>query len=248
MIIRKSKDEIATMRQAGRIVAQTLKLIENEIRPGIETIELDRIAEDFIKKSGARPAFKGYKGFPASICASPNEVVVHGIPGKKRLNEGDIISIDVGVEYNGYYGDAAATFPVGKISAEAGRLIDVTRLALEKGIEKVVDGNYLYDISHAIQSLVESEGYSVVKEFVGHGIGREMHEEPQIPNFGLPGRGPKIGTGMIFAIEPMVNIGGYKVDVLPDKWTVVTADRTLSAHFEHTVAVTGDGPEVLTAL
>lgn len=248
MIIRKSKDEIATMRQAGRIVAQTLTLIENEIKPGIETSKLDRIAEDFVKKSGARPAFKGYKGFPASICASPNEVVVHGIPGKRRLNEGDIISIDVGVEYNGYYGDAAATFPVGTISGEAKRLIDITKLALEKGIEKAVDGNYLYDISHAIQSVVESEGYSVVKEFVGHGIGREMHEEPQIPNFGLPGRGPKIKEGMVFAIEPMVNIGGYKVDILPDKWTVVTADRTFSAHFEHTVAVTKDGPEVLTTL
>jgi len=248
MIIRKSKDEIATMRQAGRIVAQTLKLIENEIKPGIETIELDRIAEGFINKSGARPAFKGYKGFPASICASPNEVVVHGIPGKKRLNEGDIISIDVGVEYNGYYGDAAATFPVGTISEEAKRLIDVTKLALEKGIEKAVDDNYLYDISYAIQSAVESEGYSVVKEFVGHGIGREMHEEPQIPNFGLPGRGPKIKAGMVFAIEPMVNIGGYRVSILPDKWTVVTADKSLSAHFEHTVAVTKDGPEVLTIL
>lgn len=248
MIVRKSKDEIATMRHAGRIVAETLRLIESEIRPGVETIELDQIAENFIRKSGAKPAFKGYKGFPASICASPNEVVVHGIPSQRRLKEGDIISIDVGAEYNGYYGDAAATFPVGKISEQAQRLIDITKLALYKGIEQCVEGNYLYDISHAIQATAEAAGYSVVKEFVGHGIGREMHEDPQIPNFGLSGRGPKIKAGMVFAIEPMVNIGGFKVNILPDHWTVVTADRSLSAHFEHTVAVTKEGPDVLTVV
>ncbi len=248
MIVRKSKDEIATMRHAGRIVAETLRLIESKIRPGVETIELDRIAENFIRKSGAKPAFKGYKGFPASICASPNEVVVHGIPGQRRLKEGDIISIDVGAEYNGYYGDAAATFPVGKISEQAQRLIDITKLALHKGIEQCVESNHLYDISHAIQTTAEAAGYSVVKEFVGHGIGREMHEDPQIPNFGLSGRGPKVKAGMVFAIEPMVNIGGFKVNILPDHWTVVTADRSLSAHFEHTVAVTKEGPDVLTVV
>ncbi len=246
MIIRKSKDEIAIMRHAGRIVAETLRLVETKIRPGVETIELDRIAENFIRKSGASPAFKGYRGFPASICASPNEVVVHGIPGQRRLKEGDIISIDVGAEYSGYYGDAAATFPVGQISEQAQQLIDITKLALSKGIEQCVEGNYLYDISHAIQATVEPAGYSVVREFVGHGIGREMHEDPQIPNFGIAGRGPKIKTGMIFAIEPMVNIGDYKVNILPDHWTVVTADRSLSAHFEHTVAVTKEGPDILT--
>lgn len=248
MIIQKSKDEIATMRRAGRIVAETLKLIENEIKPGIETITLDRIAEDFIRKSGAKPAFKGYKGYPATICASPNETVVHGIPGKLRLEEGYIISIDVGVELDGYFGDAAATYPVGKISNEAQRLIDTTKAALEAGIEKCVEGNYLYDVSHAIQVVAESAGYSVVREFVGHGIGRAMHEEPQIPNFGHPGRGPKLKAGMVFAIEPMVNVGGYKVDILEDNWTVVTTDRSLSAHFEHTVAITESGPLVLTSL
>ncbi|HZD60274.1 MAG TPA: type I methionyl aminopeptidase [Anaerolineae bacterium] len=248
MIIRKSKDEIATMRRAGRIVAQTLKLIENEIKPGVETLSLDSIAERSIRKSGARPAFKGYRGFPASICASINETVVHGIPSHRRLKEGDIISIDIGAEINGYYADAAATYPVGSISEEAVHLIDLTKSALEEGIAKCVEDNYLYDISHAIQVKAESAGYSVVREFVGHGIGREMHEDPQIPNFGLPRRGPKIKVGMVFAIEPMVNMGDYKVDILPDGWTVVTADRRLSAHFEHTVAVTEDGPAVLTVL
>lgn len=248
MIVRKSKDEIAVMRHAGRITAEALKLIENEIKPGVQTVTLDEIAEDFIRKSGGRPAFKGYKGFPASICASPNEVVVHGFPSKRELKEGDIISIDVGVEFEGYFGDSAATFAVGEISPEARRLLEVTKDALEKGIAECKVDNYLYDISHAIQVRVESAGYSVVKEFVGHGIGREMHEEPQIPNFGQPKRGPKLQSGMVFAIEPMVNIGGYKVDILSDQWTVVTKDRSLSAHFEHTVAVTDEGPLVLTAL
>lgn len=248
MIIRKSKDEIATMRHAGRIVAQTLKLIEKEIKPGVETLNLDSIAERFIRKSGARPAFKGYRGFPASICASINETVVHGIPGHRRLKDGDIISIDIGAEVDGYYADAAATYPVGPISKETQRLIDVTKSALEEGISACVEDNYLYDVSHVIQVKAESAGYSVVREFVGHGIGREMHEDPQIPNFGLPGRGPKIKAGMVFAIEPMVNMGGYQVEVLPDGWTVVTADRSLAAHFEHTVAITKDGPVVLTAL
>jgi len=248
MIIRKSKEEIATMRHAGRIVAQSLKLIENEIKPGVQTIALDSVAEQFIRKSGARPAFKGYRGFPASICASVNETVVHGIPGPRQLKEGDIISIDIGAEVDGYYADAAATYPVGSVSDETLQLIEITRSALEEGISVCVEDNYLYDISHAIQVKVESAGYSVVKEFVGHGIGREMHEDPQIPNFGLPGRGPKLKAGMVFAIEPMVNVGDYKVEILPDGWTVVTADRKLSAHFEHTVAVTKEGPTILTAL
>lgn len=248
MIIRKSKDEIATMRHAGRIVAQALKLIENEIKPGVETLSLDLVAEKFIRKSGARPAFKGYRGFPASVCTSVNEAVVHGIPGHRRLKDGDIVSIDVGVEINGYYADAAATFPVGSVSVEVARLIDTTRSALEAGISKCVEDNYLYDISHEIQVKAESAGYSVVREFVGHGIGREMHEDPQIPNFGSPGRGPRLKAGMVFAIEPMLNMGGYKVEVLSDGWTVVTADKSLSAHFEHTIAITKDGPVVLTAL
>lgn len=248
MIIKKSADEIATMRRAGQIVAKTLELIEKKIKPGVLTEQLDAAAEEFIRESGARPAFKGYKGFPASICASLNEVVVHGIPGKRRLQEGDIISIDVGTEVDGYYADAAATFPVGEISVEAQRLIDVTKGSLEDGIAKCVDGNYLYDVSHAIQMKAEAAGYSVVREFVGHGIGRAMHEEPQIPNFGSPGKGPRLQAGMVFAIEPMVNIGGYKVEILQDEWTVVTADRTLSAHFEHTVAITGEEPVLLTVL
>jgi methionyl aminopeptidase len=248
MIIRKSKDEIATMRQAGRIVAKVLEVIENRIKPGVEFIELDRLAESTIRKSGARPAFKGYKGFPATICASPNETVVHGIPGKQRLQEGDIISIDVGAEYKGYFGDMAATFPVGEVSDTAKRLIETTRASLLKGIEKCLDGGYLYDISNAIQTEAENAGFSVVREFVGHGIGREMHEEPQIPNYGTPGRGPRLKNGMVLAIEPMVNVGDYRVEILDDNWTVVTVDKSLSAHFEHTVAITENGPEILTVI
>jgi methionyl aminopeptidase len=248
MIVRKSKDEIATMRQAGRIVAQTLEVIEKKIKPGVELIELDRLAESTILKSGAKPAFKGYKGFPATICASLNETVVHGIPGKQRLQDGDIISIDIGAQYKGYFGDMAATFPVGDISEVAAKLIEVTRDSLFKGIEKCHEGNYLYDVSSAIQNRAESAGFSVVRDFVGHGIGRQMHEEPQIPNYGSPGRGPKLKTGMVLAIEPMVNVGDYRVEILEDNWTVVTIDRSLSAHFEHTVAITDDGPEVLTII
>ena len=248
MIIRKSKDEIATMRQAGGIVAQALKLIENEIKPGVETIALDAAAERFILSSGARPAFKGYRGFPASICASVNETVVHGIPGHRRLSDGDIISIDIGVELSGYYADAAATFPVGTASQEALRLIETTRSALEDGIASCIVDNYLYDISHAIQLRAEAAGYTVVRDFVGHGIGRAMHEDPQIPNFGSPQRGPKLKAGMVLAIEPMVNVGGYRVEILADGWTVVTRDRSLSAHFEHTIAIAKDGPQVLTVL
>lgn len=235
------------MRQAGRIVAGALQELAGAVRPGITTLQLDTLARQYIEKSGARPAFLGYHGFPASICASLNEEVVHGIPGLRRLKAGDIISIDVGVFYKGYYGDAAATFPVGEVSPLAKRLLEVTRESLYKGIEKAYPGNRLYDISAAIQTYVESRGFSVVRSYVGHGIGSEMHEEPQVPNFGLPGKGPLLEAGMVLAIEPMVNAGTWEVETLSDDWTVVTKDRNLSAHFEHTVAIMEDGPEILTS-
>jgi methionyl aminopeptidase len=235
------------MRQAGRIVAGTLQELAGAVRPGITTIQLDTLARQYIQKSGARPAFLGYHGFPATICTSLNEEVVHGIPGLRRLKAGDIISIDVGVFYKGYYGDAAATFPVGEVSPLAKRLLEVTRESLYKGIEKAYPGNRLYDISAAIQTYVESRGFSVVRSYVGHGIGSEMHEEPQVPNFGLPGKGPLLEAGMVLAIEPMVNAGTWEVETLSDDWTVVTKDRNLSAHFEHTVAIMQDGPEILTS-
>lgn len=235
------------MRQAGRIVAGTLQELAGAVRPGITTIQLDTLARQYIQKSGARPAFLGYHGFPATICTSLNEEVVHGIPGLRRLKAGDIISIDVGVFYKGYYGDAAATFPVGEVSPLAKRLLEVTRESLYKGIEKAYPGNRLYDISAAIQTYVESRGFSVVRSYVGHGIGSEMHEEPQVPNYGLPGKGPLLEAGMVLAIEPMVNAGTWEVETLSDDWTVVTKDRNLSAHFEHTVAIMQDGPEILTS-
>lgn len=235
------------MRQAGRIVADTLQELAGAVRPGITTIQLDTLARQYIQKLGARPAFLGYHGFPATICASLNEEVVHGIPGLRRLKAGDIISIDVGVFYKGYYGDAAATFPVGEVSPLAKRLLEVTRESLYKGIEKAYPGNRLYDISAAIQTYVESRGFSVVRSYVGHGIGSEMHEEPQVPNFGSPGKGPVLEAGMVLAIEPMVNAGTWEVETLSDDWTVVTRDRNLSAHFEHTVAIMQDGPEILTS-
>jgi methionyl aminopeptidase len=247
LIIVKSLQEIELMRQAGRIVAGTLQELAGAVRPGITTIQLDTLARQYIQKSGARPAFLGYHGFPATICTSLNEEVVHGIPGLRRLKAGDIISIDVGVFYKGYYGDAAATFPVGEVSPLAKRLLEVTRESLYKGIEKAYPGNRLYDISAAIQTYVESRGFSVVRSYVGHGIGSEMHEEPQVPNFGLPGKGPLLEAGMVLAIEPMVNAGTWEVETLSDDWTVVTKDRNLSAHFEHTVAIMQDGPEILTS-
>jgi len=248
MIIRKSIEEVEIMREAGRIVAQTLEAIKRAVKSGVSTIKLDKIAGDFITKKGAKPAFKGYRGFPAAICVSINEGVVHGIPSCRRLKEGDIISIDIGVEYRGFYGDAAITLPVGRVSSVASRLIEVAKEALQMGISRCVVGNHLYDISHAIQTVAEKAGYSVVREFVGHGIGRSMHEDPQIPNYGHPGKGPRLEEGMVFALEPMVNAGGHEVEVLPDKWGVVTRDRSLSAHFEHTVAITKVGPLVLTSL
>lgn len=248
MISCKSDRELNYMRDAGKIVARTLDEIKQAVCPGVTTQELDHIAEKFIAKQGAIPAFKGYHGFPACICASVNEEVVHGIPGLRKLKDGDIISIDVGAVINGYYGDSALTLPVGRVSAEAARLLEVTEESLYKGIEQAKDGNRLSDISHAVQSHVEAQGFSVVRDYVGHGIGSSMHEEPQVPNFGRPGRGPRLRPGMTLAIEPMVNTGGYEVRTLLDNWTVVTKDSSLSAHFEHTIAITDKGPEILTKL
>ncbi|WMJ80361.1 type I methionyl aminopeptidase [Clostridium sp. MB40-C1] len=246
MIIIKNNKEIEYMRQAGKVVAETLLEIEKIVKPGISTGELDRIAEEYIKSQNAVPSFKGYYGFPASICASVNNEVVHGIPGKRVLQEGDIISIDCGAILNGYHGDAARTFAVGEISEEAKKLIEVTQKSFFQGIEKAIIGNRLTDISSAVQEYAEGQGYSVVRDYVGHGIGRDMHEDPEIPNFGRPGRGPKLTEGMVLAIEPMINIGQYNVKVEPNGWTVVTNDGTLSAHYENTVAIMKNGPEILT--
>ena len=246
MIPIKNKEEIKKMRQASRITSELLSVLEKEICPGITTLELDRIAYDFIKEKGAEPAFKGYQGYPATICASVNEVVVHGIPSSLKLKEGDIISIDVGARLNHYYGDATRTFAVGKISSEVSRLLEVTKKSLDLGIKKMIVGNHLFDISYAIGSYAKKKGYSVVREFVGHGVGKELHEEPEIPNFGSPGQGPFLKSGMVFAIEPMVNIGKKEIKILKDGWTVVTADGKPSAHFEDTVLIAKDGPEVLT--
>jgi len=248
MIIIKSPKELELMRRAGRLVAGALEMLEPHIRPGMTTGELDRLVEEYIVKNGGLPAFKGYRGFPASICASVNEVVVHGIPDGRMLVEGDIIGVDIGVFLDGYYGDATRTFPVGTISAEAERLLRVTEEALHRGIAKAVAGGRLGDISQAIQEHVEAAGFSVVREFVGHGLGRQMHEKPEVPNFGRAGQGVRLRAGMTLAIEPMVNAGGPEVMVLDDNWTVVTRDASRSAHFEHTVAITADGPEILTKL
>ncbi len=248
MITIKSSTEIELMRQAGRIVAETLAMLGNAIKPGITTLELDTMAQRYIRESNAEPAFLGYCGYPASICASINEEVVHGIPSNRRLKEGDIMSIDVGAFYKGYCGDAAVTFPVGKVSPQAAKLLEVTRGALFRGLQQAVPGNRLSDISSAIQTYTESKGFSVVRDYVGHGIGTKMHEEPQVPNFGLPSRGPLLEKGMVLAIEPMVNAGSWEVETLEDRWTVVTKDRNLSAHFEHTVAILEGGPEILTSL
>ncbi len=236
------------MAESCRIVAEVLDGIRQIIVPGIATKELDEFAESFIVQRGARPAFKGYKGYPASVCVSVNEQVVHGIPSSTKMKEGDIVSLDIGVYYKGFYGDAAVTLPVGKISVEQKRLLSATEKALQLGIEKAVIGNRISDISAAIQNYAESEGFSVVRDLVGHGIGRELHEEPQVPNFGRPGQGPELREGMTLAIEPMVNAGGWEVVLLNDGWTTVTKDRSLSAHFEHTVAVTKNGSIVLTKL
>ena len=248
MIILKSEDEIKRMAESCRIVAEVLERIKKMVVPGITTKELDKFAESYIHSKKATPAFKGYRGYPANMCTSVNEQVVHGIPSLTKLKEGDVISIDIGVYFRSFYGDAAVTLPVGKINSNAKKLLAVTEKALETGIEQTVTGNRLSDVSSVIQSTVESKGFSVVRNFVGHGIGRELHEEPQIPNYGRPGEGPELREGMTLAIEPMVNAGSWEVDILGDGWTAVTKDRSLSAHFEHTVAITKNGQNILTKL
>lgn len=248
MIIIKNNNEIALMKKSGRIVGETLLLLEEEVKPGVTTADLDRIAEEFITKHGAKPSFKGLYGFPSSLCISVNEQVIHGFPGAYVLKEGDIVSIDCGAFFNGFHGDAARTFPVGNISVDAQKLIDITKESFFQGIKFAKQGNKLTDISYGIQSYVEAAGFSVVRDFVGHGIGRKVHEDPNVPNFGKSGRGPKLIEGMVLAIEPMINAGTHKVKTLKDGWTVVTADCSLSAHYENTVAILSDGPEILTLI
>lgn len=248
MIVIKSDSEIEYMRQAGKVTAEVLEKIQEVIKPGITTEHIDEIAEKYIIEHGAIPAFKGLYGFPATLCISINEQVVHGIPGKRVLQEGDIVSIDCGAVLNGFYSDAARTFPVGKVTKEAQKLIDVTQKSFFEGLQYAYPGKRLEDISYAIQTYVERNGFSVVRDYVGHGIGRAMHEDPQVPNYGRRGRGVRLVKGMCLAIEPMVNIGSYRVRTLSDDWTVVTEDGSLSAHYENTVAILEDGPEVLTLL
>jgi methionyl aminopeptidase len=247
MIIRKSEREIDTMARAGAVVADTLALMQESIRPGITTRELDRIAEEHIVSRGGRPTFKGYRGYPAAICASPNAMVVHGIPGPYALDEGDILSVDVGVTLDGFVADSAWTFPVGEIPAEAERLLEVCERALFAAIDQVRPGNEIGDLSEAVQRTTEEAGYSIIRSLVGHGVGRSMHEDPQIPNFVGPYRGPKLREGMTLAIEPMITVGRADVVLHDDEWSISTEDGSLSAHFEHTVAVTPDGSRILTA-
>lgn len=248
MIIIKSSQEIEYMKEAGKVVAYTHQVLKEHIKPGITTKELDQIAEEEIRKHNSLPAFKGYGGFPASICTSINEEVVHGIPGLKKLEDGDIISIDIGAIYNGYYGDGAKTYPVGNVREKALELIEVTKESFYEGLKFCKVGYRLSDISHAVQKHVEANGFTVVKDYVGHGIGANMHEAPQIPNFGPPGKGPRLANGMVLAIEPMVNEGTDKVRTLLDNWTVVTIDKKWSAHYEHTVVINDDEPLILTKL
>jgi methionyl aminopeptidase len=247
MIIRKASAEIERMARAGEVVADTLALIGEHARPGVTTRDLDELADEHIRSRGGTPTFKGYRGYPASICTSPNEMVVHGIPGFYTLNEGDILSVDVGVTLDGFVADSAYTFPIGEISPDAERLLEGCQAALAAGIEECRVGNRLSDISHAIQRVTEEQGFSVVRSLVGHGVGRSMHEEPQIPNYGEPGRGPLLVAGMTFAIEPMITTGGPDVVLHDDDWSISSADGSLAAHFEHTVAIMNDGPRVLTA-
>lgn len=243
----KSAEELAIMRDAGRIVAEILDELEKTVAPGVTTWDLDQLAERLIAQKGAKPAFKGYHGFPAVLCASINDEVVHGIPSKKRkLQEGDLMKLDFGVKYQGYYGDSARTVPVGKVSAEAQKLVQATRDALFRGIDQMVSGARIGDVGFAVQSYVEENGFSVVRDFVGHGIGKALHEAPQVPNYGEPGAGMRLRPGMVLAVEPMVNQGHHHVKVLDDDWTAVTVDKSLSAHWEHTIAITENGPEVLT--
>ncbi len=248
MIVKKTPRQVQEMLRAGQVLAEVVEELCRALTPGARIKELDELAEALIRKRGGRPSFLGYRGFPGSICASPNDVVVHGIPDDRTLAEGDIFSVDVGLVLDGWHADTARTFALGEISPQARRLLEVTEAALEAGVRQCRPGNRLGDISHAVQAVVEEAGFSVVREFVGHGIGRQLHEDPAIPNFGPPGRGPALEPGMVFAIEPMVNLGDWGTRTLEDGWTVVTADGSLSAHFEHTVAITPVGPQVLTRL
>ena len=248
MVILKLPEEINKARASNRIVAEVLSKLREKVKPGVRTKDLDKFAEDIAEKRRAKPAFKGYHGYPYSLCISVNEVVVHGMPSERVLMEGDIVGLDFGVYYQGFFGDATVTLPVGKVTPKASRLMQVTEQSLYAAIAQAKDGNRLGDISAAVQDMVEDAGYSVVRDFVGHGIGKNLHEDPQIPNFGKKGRGIELKSGMILAIEPMVNEGKYKVQVLPDNWTVITKDGSLSAHFEHSVAITDNGPEILSIL
>jgi methionyl aminopeptidase len=246
MIQLKTPDEIERMAAAGRILARCHAILRSKARPGVTTGELDAAAERFIRSQGAEPAFKGYRGFPGSICASPNSMVVHGIPGSYELQRGDLLSIDIGVVLDGWVADAAITHPIGNVTPIASRLLATTRTALFDAVEQTRVGNRLGDVSHAVQARVEADGFAVIRSLVGHGIGREMHEDPQIPNFGEPGTGPELEEGMVLAIEPMVNVGTHHVRMGQDNWAVYSQDGSLAAHFEHTVAVTADGPRILT--
>ena len=247
MILIKSQREIELMREAGRILDLTRQMLETHIKPGISTLQLDALAEDFILKLGATPSFKGYHGFPGSICTSINEVVVHGIPSSKHiLKEGDIITLDFGVNYKGYHADSATTYPVGQVSDEVQKLLEITEKSLYVGLEQAKPGNYVSDISHAIESYVKPFGYGIVEEFTGHGIGRSLHEDPYVPNFGQPKQGPVLKPGMTFCVEPMLNLGTKRVKILSDNWTTVTTDRKPSAHFEHMIVITETGYEILT--
>ncbi len=247
MIVRKSKGELETMREGGEITAACLKVLADNVRAGITTEELDHLAEEFIYDHGGKPEFKGYQGFPASICASPNAMIVHGIPGAYRLKDGDVISLDVGVRYDGFVTDSATTVSVGEIAPDADGLLRTTRKCLAAATEQMRAGNHLGDVGYAIQSVAEARGYGVVRDLVSHGVGRKMHEDPQIPNYGEPGTGPRLQVGMVFAIEPMITLGSYDISIDErDGWSIYTADGSLAAHYEHTIAVTEDGPEVLT--
>jgi len=245
VIVYKTEAEIARMRESSRITGLILAELETLIAPGVRTQDLDAHADRRSRELGARPAFKGYRGFPGALCVSINEEIIHGFPSSRRLREGDIVSLDFGVFYDGYYGDAARTFPVGRVEPDALRLIRIAEESFESGLLRFVEGNHLSDVSHAIQSAVEAAGFSVIRSFVGHGIGQELHEDPQLPNFGFPGRGPRIRKGLVLAVEPMIAAGRWEVDILGDGWTAVTRDRSLAAHFEETVALTDRGAEIL---
>ncbi len=246
MIIYKSPEEIKMMKKSGQLVGLILQELKDMIVPGLRTLDLDKYAEARTKELGARPAFKNYRGYPASLCVSINEEIIHGLPSDRKLREGDIVSLDFGVVYEGFYGDAAITCPVGQISDKAQLLIDTAKGAFWAGVKFFKEGNYLSDISHAIQTYVEAQGFSVIRNFVGHGIGYSLHEDPQVPNYGLPGHGPRLKPGLVLAIEPMIASGGHEVEVLTDGWTAITRDRSLSAHYEHTIALTENGVKILT--